>query len=207
MESFRNRTIDDFMEILARDEPPLPGAGSATALSGAIAASLGIFVTRLTLRHEKDPGLIKDFRVILERFKYLQDKCLDIMHQDPTEYKKILTAFRMPKNTREESARRKAALEEASIAALGPPVSLIEYGTEILRMSRKLVEKGYGPAKADAEAAAEIAHACLCSGLRIARANFPGISDPEYYRKMLADFETEGEYYYEKLRDNKQETE
>ncbi len=68
--TYTEKTIRDFLHILAQDTP-LPAGGSKAALGSALAASFGIFLSRLTLRHEKHPNrrkFFKSFRLTLDYY-------------------------------------------------------------------------------------------------------------------------------------------
>jgi formiminotetrahydrofolate cyclodeaminase len=125
------------------------------------------------------------------------------MDHDIQAYERIMEALRMPKTTQEEQARREAALREARIEVLGPPMALAECGLEMLRYSQLLIEGGYQVALADAGVAAEMAHACLCGALWITGANLLDISDTQLVvqqGKILQRLQMEGDDLYRKTK-------
>jgi formiminotetrahydrofolate cyclodeaminase len=201
--AYGRKRIDEFLEILGKEVPPLPAGGCAAALTGAMCAALEQFVAQLSIKKRKNPDPHVDLNEILFRLKDLQKKCVEMMDRDVREYEQVMLALRMPKTTREEQATREDALQKAKAAALGPPMDLVECGLEMLRHSLLLIEEGYIVALADAGVAAEMAHACLWGALWIARANLQWIDDGrglvEPQTKFLDRLETEGEGVYRKI--------
>lgn len=201
---YGQEVIRDFLEELARDVPTLPAGGSAVALAGALAAALERFVVRLAQRQLEDPKAGEDLEEFLSRLEWLQEKCAEMMDRDVKEYERVIQVLQMPKATEEEQAQREKALQEANAAALGPPMSLVEYGLEMLRHSSKLIDEGNEVAIADAGVAAEMANACFRGGLWMARANLRGISDlgfVEHHRQLLETLQTEADDWYPKIRE------
>lgn len=174
------------------------------ALTGALAAALERFVTGLTLRHNGDPDVKGRFTQLHLRLASLQEKCVKLMDQDVKEYTRIIQTMRMSKCNEEEQNRREAARQEAKIAALDFPTTLIEYGLEMLHHSHMLIEEGYDAALADAAVAAEMAHATFWGALRIARANLAGVSDRDVvtqHQRLLKDAQTEAQALYQKIQE------
>jgi formiminotetrahydrofolate cyclodeaminase len=173
--AYGRKRIDEFLEMLGKEVPPLPAGGCATALAGAMCAALEQFVTQLSIKKRRNPDPHVGLDEILSRLKDLQKKCVEMMDRDVQEYERVMLALRMPKTTREEQATREDAIQKAKTRALGPPMELVEYGLEMLRSSLLLIEEGYPVVLADAGVAAEMAHACLWGALWIARANLQWI--------------------------------
>jgi formiminotetrahydrofolate cyclodeaminase len=196
------KRIHDFLKELGKEVPPLPAGGCAAALAGAMCAALEQFVIRLTIRKRKNPDSTVTLTEILPRLKDLQKKCVEMMDGDVQAYEQLMRALRMPTTTQVEKTRKGAALREAKVEVLGPPLALAEGGLEMLRYSRLLIEKTYPMAVADAGVATEMAHACLCSALWITRANLLGISDTKLVSqqvKILQRLQMEGDDLYRKI--------
>ena len=124
------------------------------------------------------------------------------MDQDLEEYTRVIQARKMPNSNETEQDKREAALQEAKIAALNFPTTLIEYGLEMLHCSDRLIEEGYAPALADTAVAAEMAHATFRGALRIAGANLEGISDLDFvaeHQRLLKELQKEAQKLYQRI--------
>jgi formiminotetrahydrofolate cyclodeaminase len=181
--SYGQKTIRGFLEELARGAPTLPAGGCAVALVGAIAAALERFVVQVTLNRISDSNAAGSLKEILASLGSLQRECVELMDLDVKEYTRVIISLRMPKKTREEKSRRDVALQEAKVAALGPPLSLAEHSLAILRFSERLVREGYPEALADSGVAAEMAHACFQGALWIAKVNLSRLTLPDLVEK------------------------
>ncbi len=202
--SYGQETIHNFLEKLARDVPTLPAGGCTVAMAGALASAMGRFVVRVTLRRHGDHDFREPLTGLLSRLDSLQKKCVETIDRDEKAYKRIIRSSQMPKSTKEEQAKREASLQKAKIAALSPPMDLVEHGLEMLRFSQILVEECYPAALADAGVVAEMAGACFRGGIWTARANLLAIRDRtlvEQRQELLDNLETEAEDLYQKIKE------
>jgi formiminotetrahydrofolate cyclodeaminase len=203
--SYGETTIHEFLDQIAKDVPPLPAGGSATALAGALAASLEIFVARLSLRKRRNPSFSEDLPKWLSHLEELQKKCLGLMDRDAESYERVIQAARMPGDTSEQESHGLKASREAVKLALVPPLELVECGVDLLRYGQRLVENGDPVALGDAGAAAEFARACLWGGLWICRINLTRIGDADFVNRqirLLEQLEEEGESLYRAVRNS-----
>lgn len=96
------------------------GGGSASAISGAMAAGLMSMVARLSTK--KDYGLTETkYLTIAEELDLLSKELLKGSEKDTEAYLLIKNAYSMPKSNEEEKATRSAAIREAGAAAATVP--------------------------------------------------------------------------------------
>lgn len=193
---FKQERIVDFVERIAALTPTIPAGGSAVALCGALAASLGQFVARASHKRQRDPDAQERFQRLVERLDALKLRCLELMDEDAAAYERFMRAVRLPKGTQEEISARQEALASAAVVAMEPPLALARHGLEILRLALELAETGHPAARADGQAAAEMARACLNGAVRLALAGLSDLRDPsvaDRTRALLEELETEGE--------------
>jgi len=118
-------SIRDFNKVLASDAPA-PGGGSTAALGGALAAALIGMVASLTDGHktyDKGGPFIKH---AIERSDELRAYMLEIVDRDTEAFSMVSAVFTMPKNTDEEKAARKTAMQDALKACTITPFELME---------------------------------------------------------------------------------
>lgn len=161
--------ISKFLEDVASVSPTVPAGGCVVGLAGALAASLGRFVSAISARKTEEPDRLERYEAMGARLEVLQERCLSFMDQDLAACERLFQA--KLSLARARSAKDRQGLEEAALALMEPPLGLARLGLELLRISLELVERGNSLARADAGVAAEMANACARGGLWIARAN------------------------------------
>ncbi len=200
-EPFRDRTISAFLEELERENPTLPAAGSALALTAASAAALGCFAATLALKKagpEREEER-RELESMARRMRRIQKACLALMDRDVRECRKVLDRMKLPEESREEKREKHMLLQEAYRAALSPALEMTGFCVEMLAMSRSLGEKGYPAAAVDVAVVADMAYGVLRGCRRIVAANLAGIDDGAVcgeVRAVVADREREGERLY-----------
>ncbi len=164
-----DRTLAGFLEQVAGIAPTVPAGGCVVGLAGALAASLGRFVSALSARRAEEPGRVERYQAMEARLEVLQQRCLALMDQDMEACERLFQA--RLSMARARSGGHAEGLQEAACALMEPPLALARCGLELLRINLELAQKGNPVAKADAAVAAEMANACARGGLWIARAN------------------------------------
>jgi formiminotetrahydrofolate cyclodeaminase len=101
--SFRDLSLGDFAERLASPDP-VPGGGSASAVSAALAASLVAMVATLSQNRPKyaDYAALHDLAAPAGR--RLSDELLALADEDARAFDAVMASFRLPKGT--EAAAR-----------------------------------------------------------------------------------------------------
>lgn len=173
---FEAMKTEELIKVIASPSPT-PGGGTVGALCGALSAALSAMVASLTTGKDKYRDLEPRMREIVEEAGNLSKRLLDLMEEDARAFDAVMEAYRLPKGTEEERAKRKEAIERALRGACEPPM-------EVLRLSRKLVElasevemKGNKNAITDAAAAAACARAAAEIAFLNALVNLNGLSD------------------------------
>ncbi len=205
-DTYREETIREFLHILAQNTP-LPAGGSIAALGGAIAASFGIFLSRVSLRHEARSSQRKCFQDLPTHLKLLSRECLNLMDNDVKVYDQVIRSLRMPQSSDEEIILREATLGSARKAAFVVPFQVAQKGLQILRWTRTLVVSGYAATLPDVAVMAEMAFACLKSGLWITKANLSDIDDDDFksrHARLLKNIQTKGEKLYSDIQNELQ---
>lgn len=187
MELFLNEiTVSGFLNALGSDAPA-PGGGAASGLSGSLAAALGKMVADLTLKRKKYEDfwdLAKNASDILavkiETFRILAE-------EDARAYTNYSKALALPKETEEEKATRKNALNEAILFSTDVPCRVISTALETLPVLENLYGKSNKTCMGDLAAAAEeLNTACKIAWLNVL-ANVPYLPDAEVANKIMTE--------------------
>jgi len=168
--------IKRFLEKLSSDTPT-PGGGSASALAGALAASLIAMVAGLT--SEK-----KGMKELRRKALTLQGKLFKAISEDAASYDKVIEAYRLKKETEKERRIRQKAIQKAYRNATVPPRLVCQHAVELLACCQALVLNGRPSAITDVGVAAFLGDTALKGGLLNIGINLTSIRDEGFVRKM-----------------------
>ncbi len=141
---------------------PAPGGGSASALTGAIAASLNSMVASITAK--KKPELEE----IGQKARDIRDDLLRLMEQDTSAFLSLMKAFK-EKNESEIAHRVK---EAATV-----PLTTAEKSLQALVLAVELLQKGSKSVFTDSAGAGFLAWAAVRSALLNVLINLPSMKD------------------------------
>ncbi|MGD8865248.1 MAG: glutamate formimidoyltransferase [Anaerolineales bacterium] len=186
-----------------------PGGGSAAAYAAAMGASLIAMVARLTIGKKKYADVEKEMETILEGTLVLQDRLYTAVEQDSQAFEAVMNAYRMPKQTDQEQAERKAAIQAAMVKAAEVPLMVCKDAVHILAFAADMVEKGNRNAISDAGSAGVLAGAAFKAAQYNVRINAGSVSDQKQAQKWLNEVEElqlEAERYIARLDELMQES-
>lgn len=146
-------TVSEFAAVMASDAPA-PGGGSASALNGAIGAGLAAMVCALTVGKKKYAEYETLAVEAEKKAVALKDRFIEIIDSDTEAFNAVSAVFAMPKDTDEQKAARKAAMQEALKGCTISPFEMMELATEALEVVTSLVGKSNASAASDLGCAA-----------------------------------------------------
>lgn len=176
---FEETTIKAFIDELASNSPA-PGGGSVAALCGSLAAGLEAMVANLTLGKEKYRTGWDKMNKVLEEGEKLRAEFINLMNEDTESFNLFMQALKMPKETEEQKASRKAAMGEASKAATAVPLRTLESCVKAAELSFTAAKYGNSNAVSDAGVAALLAEAAGKAASYNVKINLPGITDEAF---------------------------
>jgi formiminotetrahydrofolate cyclodeaminase len=172
--------IDRFLEILASDSPT-PGGGSASALAGALSASLVAMVAGLTLKKgQVQNRLMKEIK---RKALVIRKKLHRAIEEDARSYDAVIEAFRLPRGEEKERLYRSRMIQRAYQKATVTPQRVCELSFQLLEFSKTLLDKGNPNAFSDAGVAAYLAHTALGGGLLNIQINLGSIKDKRFKKE------------------------
>jgi len=178
-------TVRDLTERLA-SRAPVPGGGSASALAGALGAALVEMVCELTLGKPGYEGADPVAGQIGAAAAELRGSLLAAAEEDATAYLDVVAARRLPRESDEERAARKAAIGEASVAATEVPLRVAHLAAKVLDLAASIASIGNRNAASDAGAAALLAAAAARGAALNVRINLPSLPDAHPLRAEAA---------------------
>jgi formiminotetrahydrofolate cyclodeaminase len=172
----QNDTIGDWLDELA-SSAPAPGGGAAAALETAMAAALVEMFCNLTIgkpafaEHEATMTAVRD------RATTIRGEALGLAAEDAAAFRAVIDAYRLPRETDEELAARKARIQGSLAGAADVPRRTANAAIEILDLAEAVIPLGNPNVVSDAAAAAGAARAALQTALLNIDANRALIDD------------------------------
>lgn len=179
-----NLTIPQFLEATASDAP-VPGGGSVSALCGSLGAALGTMVCRLTLGRKKYAEHQDTIMEILDIVPSHIEELRLAIAADSEAYNKVMNAFKLPKETDEEKAARRAAIGAASLEAANVPMAVAESSLLVMNTIKPLAEKGNQNAITDVGVAMMCLRTAVLGACLNVRINLGATGDQEAERDLI----------------------
>lgn len=183
--AFQDQTIQTFMQELS-SKAPIPGGGGASALVGALSASLTHMVAALTVGKPKYAAIEEEMQELLRQTESLANRFLALMDEDAAAFEPLAQAYRLPKETEAEREAKSLRMEIALKSAVQPPLDIMEACAEALPLISLCAEKGSVVAVSDAGVAASLIRSALeGAGLNVF-INTQGMMDKAYAASLNA---------------------
>lgn len=181
-------TIRNFANETSSDSPA-PGGGSIAALAGALGASLGTMVANLSASKRGWEDRVNEFSPWAEKGQQLKDRLLFLVDEDTRAFDGIMSAFALPKETAEEKAARKLAIEKASQYATQTPFMTMQAAYDCLPLLKEMAEKGNPNSLSDAA----VGVLCIKTAVRGAwlnvLTNAKDLNDRDFATKIVGEAE------------------
>jgi glutamate formiminotransferase/formiminotetrahydrofolate cyclodeaminase len=178
-----------YFDELSSDSPA-PGGGSAAAVSGAQAAALVSMVANLTYGKKGYEEAWADMERAASQAQALKDELRRTIDRDTDAFNGLMDASRLPKKTPDEQAARSRALEEATLAAIEVPLSVVSNMVKVLELARVTAEKGNKNSISDVSTAAAQARAAAEGAADNVMINVPGLADKKRGKVLLDESKT-----------------
>lgn len=177
------KSVSDLLAAF-RSSEPTPGGGSASALSGAVGASLLAMVANLP----KPQATSEEDLAALQR---AGARCTDLALQlerlvdkDTDAYDLVVGAYRMPKATDEEKAARTAGIQTALKAATDAPLEVMRRCAEALGFADAVGRLGNANAASDVKVAVALLGAGLAGAHENVEINLGSVKDAGYTQRV-----------------------
>ena len=192
---FAKQQIETFVQDL-NSSKPMPGGGSAAAVCGAMAAALAGMSAHMTAGKKKYAAVEDKMQQIITATKLLQEEMLAMAQEDADMYSLVLQAYKLPKDTEAEAARRTKSIEEASKTAVVASLKVTGACVRIMKLAYITVTEGNQMMVTDGSASALLARACQQVAAYNVRINLGGVKDKDVTaeaEQLLASHLAEGE--------------
>jgi len=174
---YATTSLTQFLDLLASSAPE-PGGGAAAALVGATGAALVGMVANLTVGKEKFAAVAAEMEEARAQAESLRQKLMAAIDQDSVAFRQVMAAYRLPRETDEQKAARKQAIQAALREATQVPAGVVRLCEEVAVWSRVAADKGNPQVISDAAVAALLADAAAQSAALNVRINLVSLSSP-----------------------------
>jgi glutamate formiminotransferase/formiminotetrahydrofolate cyclodeaminase len=174
-----NKKVADFADEVSRDTPA-PGGGSIAALAGSLGAALAAMVANLSIGKPEFDQKYEELNTLAEKAQALKDQLLAAVDEDTQAFNAVLEAMRMPKDSPEQQAARRAAMEAGYKHATQVPLRTAQLCREALDLCLAAAKAGNTAMMSDAGVGALVAHAGVKGAAYNVRINLPHIKDKDF---------------------------
>ena len=172
-------SVKEFIDKVTGNDP-VPGGGSVSALNGSLAASLAAMVANLTVGRKKYAEVNDEMEQISARMTEQSAKLLADVDRDAEAYDRVFAAFKLPKETDEEKAVRKEAIQRETKYAAEVPMEVARTASALLPM----IDAANSNAVTDATVAMMCARTAVIGALLNVRINLTSITDEAFVKTM-----------------------
>jgi methenyltetrahydrofolate cyclohydrolase len=183
--TIREQRIEEFLDRLASDSPT-PGGGAAAGVAGASGAALIAMVASLTIDKQGYESAWDRMREILPVVESGRAELLDLADRDAAAFDAVMTAFRMPKDSDDDKAARREAIQLAFEGAASVPLQVAERAAEMVDLGREAIEFGNENAASDGLSAAYLLFAAVESAAANVLINAASLKDEAKKAELLA---------------------
>jgi len=177
--SFADLTVGQFLDRLSSSQA-VPGGGSASALAGALGASLVSMVSGLSTGRAKYAAYEATLLRCGEAGRDLAAEFVDLADEDASAYAGYAAALKLPRGTDEEQASRRAAIRLAARAASDAPMECVIACSRLVAAAESLAGRSNVHAASDVLVAALLGEAAARGAAENVRINLPATDDEPY---------------------------
>jgi methenyltetrahydrofolate cyclohydrolase len=135
-------SVEKFLDDLASGQPT-PGGGSAAAIMGAMGAALVSMVCNVTIGKKGYEAVEAEMQAVREESEQVRRRLTAMVADDIAAFDSIMAAYKLPKASDDEKARRVAAIQAGLRRATETPMDCARACAEVIALSRRASEHGY----------------------------------------------------------------
>ena len=179
----KNKTIQEFLSHTASNNP-VPGGGSISALNGAIATALAEMLANLTIGKKKYVELEDEMKQTVDKMGQQREFFFADIDRDAGAYKTVMDAFKLPKETDEEKAKRSNQIQEATKHAALIPMEIAQRAFDLLDEIEHTTRNGNSNAVTDGCISMMTCRTAVLGALLNVRINLGSIKDADFVKDL-----------------------
>jgi formiminotetrahydrofolate cyclodeaminase len=176
---FADMTVARFLEALASPDPT-PGGGTASAVVGAMGASLLVMVTGLAKSNTNTDEEKASLAGARQGLEPLITRLSAMADDDAAAFDQVMRAYRLPKATDEEKAARSTAIQAALQGATTVPLQTLRACAVAIGHADAVAACGNRSAVSDVGVAIGLLEAAAAGADANVRINLGSVKDPQF---------------------------
>ncbi len=186
MANLKDLTVEQFIDVTASDAPA-PGGGSVAALAGAVGVALAEMVANLTIGKAKYAEVEDEMKELAAAAAEIRKELTEAIQKDTESFTMYMDALGMPKNTDEEKAVRREAMQNGLKEAAKVPLAVAQTAVKIFPLAETVVKKGNSNAETDGLVACMMARTAVLGALLNVKINLGSIKDEAFVAELAAE--------------------
>ena len=183
-----NRLVDMDLVAFANEtssESPAPGGGSISAYCGAMGAALGTMVANLSAHKRGWDDRWEEFSQWAKKGLAYQNELLRLVDEDTNAFNKIMEAFRLPKDSEADKAKRAEAIQAATKFAIETPFKVMETAYNSMEVMQAMAEFGNPNSVTDAGVGALCARTAVIGAFLNVKINCGDCEDKAFVTDIM----------------------
>ena len=186
-------SLSDFIAKTASSDP-VPGGGSVSAMCGSLSAALTKMVAGLTVGKKNYLAVSDQMQKVVDEMPAYIESLKEAIQEDSNSFDGVMAAFKLPKETEEDKAKRRKAIDDAMVIAAKVPLKTAETVAQLFPTLEFVAANGNKNAMSDIAVATMLARTAVFGALYNVRINLAGLPDSDFktetYQKVTALHET-----------------
>lgn len=183
MVNLKDLTVEQFIDVTASDAPA-PGGGSVAALAGGLGVALAEMVANLTIGKAKYAEVEDEMKALAAAASEIRQELTAAIQKDTESFNLYMAALKLPKETDEEKAVRRDAMQNGLKEAAKVPFAVAETAVKIFPIAKTVVAKGNTNAVTDGLVAAMMTRTAVLGALLNVKINLGSIKDEEFVAEL-----------------------
>jgi methenyltetrahydrofolate cyclohydrolase len=182
-------SIERFLDDLA-SSAPTPGGGSAAAVIGAMGAALVSMVCNVTIGKKGYEAVEHDLKAVRSESENVRRRLMAMVAEDVAAFDGLMAAYRLPKASEEDRARRGIAIQSSLRSATETPLACARACAEVIALARRASEKGYLGVISDGGVGVLAGFTALRSAALNVYVNAPSLKDRLFAERAVSELDT-----------------
>jgi formiminotetrahydrofolate cyclodeaminase len=199
--------VQEYLSELSSNAP-VPGGGGTSALTGALAASLGNMVGSLTVGKKKYADVEEDIRRLMKKMTEIRNDLISLIDEDAAVFEPLSKAYGLPKETSEQAEEKERIMEKCLKDAASVPVRILDDASQAILLLEEFAEKGSKLAVSDAGCGASLCRSAMEGAALNVFINTKMMKDRAYAEKLnlhvknvLEEYTPKAEMVYNSVRE------
>jgi glutamate formiminotransferase len=178
--------VQPFLDAVAQPTA-VPGGGSVSAFSGALAASLGQMVAGLARKKKSQAAHVEALSDALAELHAAADFLATAIDRDAASFETVMASYKLPAGTPEEQHLRDSAIQKALQAAANVPMEVARKAVGVHDRLRQLEPISPPAMFSDLRVGRLLANAAALGALENVNINLESITDADFAKAMGAE--------------------